>query len=326
MDSCQKPVLTFCQHVFEPCHFQKVTKSPGCQSTRRFWPSSHGLYEPFFTRLSRTFTFVFALALFTSISLYSSSVMAEQPLMARNTPLSPDEKQVITQLEKDKTPSPLLLWQLGTIRLKHAAQLYKNWQQNLREDDYQKAILYAESSVKLMPDNDDAWLMLGLLYSEMKAIPEAMEKATDALVHAVVINPANGRAQLLLAQVLMEQSRYWSAIEQFKMLMAESETMWTPAVLSQLTFCYIADGRIQAGLDYISNIPEMTAGDAAARCHWDRWKIINQAVLMRAKGDKHAASYLRIIFSINAPSSDANNDSLEYARYLLALWEQGGAQ
>ncbi|MBN1957776.1 MAG: hypothetical protein JW773_06205 [Desulfuromonadales bacterium] len=252
--------------------------------------------------------------------------MAEQALMAQNAPLFPDEEKVVAQIEKEKTSSPLLLWQLSRIRLRHAAQLYKNWQQNSRVDDYQKALLYAESSVHLMPDNDDAWLMLGLLYSEMKTTPEAMEKATDALVHAVVINPANGRAQLLLAQVLMEQGRYWSAIEQFKMLMAESETMWTPAVLSKLTFCYIADGRIQAGLDYISHLPEMTAGDATGRRRWDRWKIINQAVLMRAKGDEHAADYLKILFSINDPSLDPQNDSLEYARYLLALWEQGGAQ
>ncbi len=289
-------------------------------------PSFHGLHGPFFTKLSRAFTFISALALFLSLSLYSSSVMAEQALMAQNAPLFPDEEPIVAQIEKEKTSSPLLLWQLSRIRLRHAAQLYKNWQQNSRVDDYQRALLYAESSVRLMSDNDDAWLMLGMLYSEMKATPEAMEKAADALVHAVAINPANGRAQLLLAQVLMEQGRYWSAIEQFKMLMAESETMWTPAVLSQLTFCYIADGRIQAGLDYISHLPEMTAGAATDRRHWHRWKIINQAVLMRAKGDEHAADYLRIVFSINDPTLDPKNSSLEYARYLLALWEQGGAQ
>ena len=208
----------------------------------------------------------------------------------------PDEAKVVSQIEKEKTASPLLLWQLGSIRLKHAAELYKNWKLNNHAEDFQKALIYAESSTELSPDNDEAWLVLGMLYSEMKAAPEAMEKSIDALVHAVDINPANGRAQLLLAQVLMEQGRYWSAIEQYKMLIEESEAMRTPAVLSQLTFCYIADNRIQAGLDYIRKVPEITEGDSTAKLHLINWKIINQAVLERAQGKRDDAVNLPEIY------------------------------
>ena len=237
--------------------------------------------------------------------------------------LFPDEEKVVTEIAKEETPSALLLWQLGSIRLKHAAELYKTWKQNKQAEDFQKALIYAESSTELSPDNDEAWLLLGMLYSELKATPEAMEKAADALVNAVDINPANGKAQLLLAQVLMEQGRYWSAIEQFKMLMEKNEAMRTPMVLSQLTFCYIADGRIQAGLDYVRNAPEITEGDSTAKLQWTNWKRINQAVLERAQGKrKDAINLLKFIFFYRDESLTVRNKTDEYAKHLITLWER----
>jgi lipopolysaccharide biosynthesis regulator YciM len=269
--------------------------------------------------------FLFCVAvLFITISVSSSDAIAEQALIQKNFSLFSDEAKVVSQIEKEKTPSTILLWQLGSIRLKHAAELYKGWKLNKKAKDFQKALIYAESSTKLGPDNDEAWLLLGMLYSEMKAEPEAMGNAADALVHAVDINPANGRAQLLLAQVLMEQGRYWSAIEQFKMLIEESEAMRTPALLSQLTFCYIADGRVQAGLDYILKAPEMTKGDSNAKLRWRNWKMINQAVLMRAKGDKDAGNFLKVMFFYHDPSLTVIDEYQKFARHLLKLWGEDG--
>ncbi len=236
--------------------------------------------------------------------------------------LFPDEEKVVSQIEKNKEKSPLLLWQLGSIRLKHAAELYKNWKQNRQAEDFQKALIYAESSTELSPDNDEAWLLLGMLYSEMKTAPEAMEKAADALVNAVDINPANGKAQLLLAQVLMEQGRYWSAIEQYKMLIEKNEAMRTPMVLSQLTFCYIADGRIQAGINYVSKAPEIIKGDSTAKLLWTNWKCINQAVLEKAQGKrKDAINLLKFIFFFNDDTLTVKNKTDEYAKHLITLWE-----
>jgi tetratricopeptide (TPR) repeat protein len=237
--------------------------------------------------------------------------------------LFPDEEKVVTQIEKNKEKSPLLLWQLGSIRLKHAAGLYKNWGRNKQAEDFQKALIYAKSSTELSRDNDEAWLLLGMLYSEMKATPEAMEKAADALIHAVDINPANGRAQLLLAQVLMEQGRYWSAIEQYKILIEESEAMRTPGVLSLLTFCYVADGRIQAGIDYVSKAPEITQGDSTEKLRWRDWKTINQAVLERAQGKReHAIDFLKLIFFYHDDALTVENKTDEYAKHLITLWEK----
>jgi len=240
-----------------------------------------------------------------------------------NYKLFPDEEQVVSQIEKDKEKSPLLLWQLGSIRLKHAAELYKNWKQNNQVKDFQKALIYAKSSIELSQDNDEAWLLLGMLYSEMKATPEAMEKAADALVRAVDINPANGRAQLLLAQVLMEQGRYWSAIEQFKMLIERNEAMRTPMVLSQLTFCYIADGRIQAGINYVSKAPEIIKGDSAEKLRWSNWKCINHAVLDKAQGKREdAVNFLKFIFFFHDDALTVKNKADEYAKHLITLWEK----
>jgi|GEM_PF-2437872 tetratricopeptide (TPR) repeat protein len=260
--------------------------------------------------------------LFISIPLSALNATAEHPSpQAGYTPF-PDEEKIMAKIKEKKTSSPLLIWQLSRIRLKHAAELYKEWKQNNIAEDFQRALVYAESSTELSPDWDEAWLLLGMLYSEMKATPAAMERAADALVKAVDVNPANGRAQVLLAQVLMEQGRYWSAIEQYKMLIENSEAMRTGTVLSQLTFCYIADGRVQAGLDYLSELPDLRENNLSRKSAWINWKEINQAVLMKAKGDEKADDHLRFVFFQENPSHTVRDEYERYAKYLLTLWEK----
>jgi lipopolysaccharide biosynthesis regulator YciM len=262
--------------------------------------------------------------LFISMPLSVLKATTEQPSpQAGYTPF-PDEEKIMTKIKEKKlaSPLPLFIWQLSRIRLKHAAELYKEWKQNNTAEDFQRALVYAESATELSPDWDEAWLLLGMLYSEMKATPAAMERAADVLVKAVDVNPSNGRAQLLLAQVLMEQGRYWSAIEQYKMLIENSEAMRTGTVLSQLTFCYIADGRVQAGLDYLSNLPDLRENNSSKKPAWNNWKEINQAVLMKAKGDEKADDHLRFAFFQENPSLTVRDEYERYAKYLLTLWEK----
>lgn len=273
---------------------------------------------------NRKFILYCVTVLFISATVSVSNLKAGQSSSHLTYPPFPDEEKVLSQIEKEESPSPLLLWQLSRLRLQHAAELYKSWKQNKNAEAFQEALIYAGSSTELSPDWDEAWLLSGLLYSEMKATPQAMGKAADALVHAVDINPANGRAQLLLAQVLMEQGRYWSAIEQFKMLIQRNEAMRTPAVLSQLTFCYIADQRFQAGIDYVSKAPDISGNDATAKLRWQSWKLINQAILMRAKGDEQAAGFLKVMFFYHDPSLTVIDEYQRYAKYLLKLWEKEG--
>ncbi|WP_022668160.1 tetratricopeptide repeat protein [Desulfospira joergensenii] len=239
-----------------------------------------------------------------------------------------DEKALLAGM--GPSPSADDLEKLGRIRLQSAAARYKKWHRSGNEEDYAGALVYAKSAVTLLPDSDEVWLLLGMIRSELKADPSAMAASTDALIRAVDINPANGRAQLLLAQVLMEQGRYWSSIEQFKMLIAGSKAMRTGTVLSQLTFCYIADGRIQAGLNYIQSlnktVPLRTS--SAAKLEWLEWQLINTAVLMRARGDrKDAIGFLNLMFYYGG-REDANpqrtDGRIRQVNYLLSLWKKGG--
>ena len=126
------------------------------------------------------------------------------PFPARpGNPISPldDEKNLIDRI--GPAPQADGLIELGRLRLQRSAALYKTWLDNKEDEDFSKALIYARSASELLVDSDEAWLLLGMLRAELKTDPPALAAATDALVRAVEINPANGRAQLLLAQVLM---------------------------------------------------------------------------------------------------------------------------
>jgi lipopolysaccharide biosynthesis regulator YciM len=246
------------------------------------------------------------------VLLFAPSVGAEQI-----SKLYPDEEAIIDRLQKD--PSPLDYWQLSRVRLQHAAKLYQSWQRNGQAGEYQKALFYAQSAAELQPDWDEAWLLSGMIYAEMKADRDAMEAAAAALIKAVDANPANGRAQILLAQVLMEQGRYWSAIEQYQSLIGKNKAMQNGTVISQLAFCYIADGRIQAGLDYLLQLlkDESYQGD-------QDWVRICAAVLLKARGDRNKA--VNLLESIYLPDLEkrcgSDNPKVKQIKYLIGAWKE----
>src|SRR5690554_4391738 len=150
--------------------------------------------------------------------------------------------------------SPLEYHQLAAERLQQAALFYDRWQSGGDAENFQQAIIYAASAAEISPDWDEPWLLLGMLYSELKIDEEAMELAVEALINAVDLNPANARAQILLASVLIEQGRFYSAIEQYKSLFAKNENMINGLTITPLTIAYIADGRIEAGIIYLEGL------------------------------------------------------------------------
>jgi tetratricopeptide (TPR) repeat protein len=172
--------------------------------------------------------------------------------------------------------SPIEYHQLAAERLQEAALFYDRWQNNGDAESFQQAIVYAASAAEIRPDWDEPWLLLGMLYSEMKTDQGAMELAAEALINAVEVNPANSRAQMLLANVLLEQGRFYSVIEQYKSLFAKNEKMINGINITPLTIAYIADGRIEAGIIYLEELEELYPDNYSIR--------IGRAVLLKSSG------------------------------------------
>jgi tetratricopeptide (TPR) repeat protein len=53
---------------------------------------------------------------------------------------------------------------------------------------------------------------------------------------------------------MLEQGRFWSAVEQYKNLFNKDLSMLTGTNISNLTLAYIADGRVEAGLNYLNEL------------------------------------------------------------------------
>ncbi len=165
---------------------------------------------------------------------------------------------------------------LASERLQQAALFYDRWQKSGNAEPFQQAIVYAASAAEIRPDWDEPWLLLGMLYSELKADQDAMELAAEALINAVDANPANARAQMLLANVLLEQGRFYSAIEQYKSLFAKNKNMINGLTITPLTIAYIADARIEAGIIYLEELEELYPENCSIR--------IGRAVLLKSSG------------------------------------------
>jgi tetratricopeptide (TPR) repeat protein len=150
---------------------------------------------------------------------------------------------------------PFLYQRLGELRLKIAAYNYSRYLSDSSDSrSLFKALEYSASAAELLKDSDQSWLVFGLILSEFKNEKEMLEKAGQAFIKAAEINPANGQAQQLLAQNLMEQGRFWSAVEQYKNLFNKDLSMLTGTNISNLTLAYIADGRVEAGLNYLNEL------------------------------------------------------------------------
>ena len=208
--------------------------------------------------------------------------------------------------------------QLASERLQQAGLFYDRWQNSGDAENFQQAIIYAASAAETRPDWDEPWLLLGMLYSELKTDEEAMELAVEALINAVDINPANARAQILLANVLLEQGRFYSAIEQYKSLFAKNESMINGLTITPLTIAYIADGRIEAGIIYLEELKELYPMNYSIR--------IGLAVLLKNSGELYAArDILAGLIVDNAFREDINLSEAEknYVNNLLESWKEG---
>lgn len=150
---------------------------------------------------------------------------------------------------------PFLYLQLGELRLKLAAYNYSKFRSDrTQSSSLFKALEYSASAAELLEDSDQSWLVFGLVLSEFKGEKRMLERAGQAFIKAAEINPANAQAQQLLAQNLMEQGRFWSAVEQYKNLFNKDKSMLTGTNISNLTLAYIADGRMEAGLNYLNEL------------------------------------------------------------------------
>jgi tetratricopeptide (TPR) repeat protein len=216
-------------------------------------------------------------------------------------------------LEKiHRNPSPLLYAELARLRAEQAALLYRQWESRQNPADLRQALVYADSAARLAPEWDRPWALLGMIHARLRPDEEALELAAEALIRAVEINPANGPAQLLLAQVLMDQGRFWSAIEQYESLFARSEAMITGMNTAPLALCYLLDGRIRAGMDYFDALAAQYPRRAAV--------LLARAVLYKHGGRQPEA--MAMLGAI-AGSADAGAEMRKYAGNLLADWKKG---
>jgi len=147
-----------------------------------------------------------------------------------------------------------------------------------------------------------------------------MELAAEALINAVEVNPTNARAQMLLANVLLEQGRFYSAIEQYKSLFAKNENMINGLTITPLTIAYIADGRIEAGIIYLEEMAEL---------YPENYSIgIGRAVLLKSSGKIVAARKVlnEILLDneimISLGSTYLSSTEKNYILDLLDSWEE----
>lgn len=223
----------------------------------------------------------------------------------------PEEAAILQRIEK--RPSPLLNAESAGVRARHAATCYERWQASGKSVDLQQAIFYAASAAELSPQWDRPRVLLGMIYASFRGDLEALELAAELLIEAIDINPANGPAQLLLAQVLMNQGRFWSAIEQYQSLFVKSKAMITPMNTAPLALCYILDNRIRAGVVYFDRLAAEHPGHPAV--------AIGRAVLLKHSGEPGRAGE---ILANLASSAEAGPELRRYARDLKGSWDKEG--
>lgn len=228
------------------------------------------------------------------------------------TLLSSGEQPISSEQAAAPSVTPDFYEELGLRRAAEAASFYQSWEKNGNITDLQKALVYADSATQLAPDHEQGWVLLGMIHSVMHSDEEALLAATDAFIRAIDINPANGAAQLLLAHVLMRQGRFWSAIEQYESLFDKSEAMITGINTAPLALSYVLDNRTLAGIQYFQQLSAKHPDKACL--------MLPQAVLLHSNGGSSEAMALlnKVINSDSAKEPDR-----DYARQLLAKWNQG---
>jgi tetratricopeptide (TPR) repeat protein len=224
-------------------------------------------------------------------------------------PASVEEAALLEKMQE--APTATLYAELGRLRLQTAARFYGEWEKDHKSVNLQQALIYADSASRLSPDWDKPWTLLGMIHATLRSDRGALELSTEALIRAVDINPANGPAQLLLAQVLMQQGRLWSAIEQYKSLFAKNEAMITGINTAPLAMCYVLDGRTQAGMLYFQELAKKYPKKTSV--------LIAQAILQRHGGKPNDALALlnQIATRSNTPAGER-----DYAKTLIVKWKK----
>ncbi|MGE4317755.1 MAG: tetratricopeptide repeat protein [Deferribacterales bacterium] len=219
-----------------------------------------------------------------------------------------EDRRISEQIRK--TPSPLLYERLAVLRAGTAADAYAEWRRNKKTASLQKAIYNAASACELSPQWSKPKVLLAEIYSEFSADKASLELAVNLLIQAAELDPANAPARLLLAQNLMKLGRFWSAIEVYKQLFDESETMVTGINTAPLALCYVMDGRVKAGADYF--------GLLRTKYPDKNGVAIALAVLKRHAGEKQVAKKL-----LNIKSKD--KAEADYIQTLLKQWDREDA-
>ena len=157
----------------------------------------------------------------------------------------------------------VVLEELDGLDYDHARELllgtmfdaFAHWQDSRSYEDFEETLLLAAVLTQWDPQCFEAWFVTAQLLAELKDDPKSLEAATDALIQTLDLVPDFLEAQLLLAQVLMEQGRFYSATDQYKFIIERfGEELITGLVTAPLALAYVADGRTVAGIIYFEKL------------------------------------------------------------------------
>ena len=186
------------------------------------------------------------------------------------------------------------------------------WQASGAYEDFAETLQLAGVLTQWDPESFEAWFVTGQLLAELKDDLEALEAATDALIRTLDLAPNFLEAQLLLAQVLMEQGRFYSAADQYKFVIERfGAELMTGLVTAPLALAYAADGRTAAGIAYFEELLAEHAIPAV---------LLPLAVLYGVDQQPRAAmNYLQQV--VDHPQVTG-----EQRQYAKQLWDEYSAQ
>ncbi|GEM_PF-4146694 len=191
-----------------------------------------------------------------------------------------------------------------------ASMLYQEFLQTRDPSAFGSALERSLALNDLRPDSSAGWFLTGQLLAELKDDDHALEWAADALIKSLDLQPDLLEAQLLLAQVLLEQGRFYSAADQYTLIIERfQEPVVTGLVTAPLTFAYIADGRIEAGRRYFLSL---------LRQYNQPCILFSLAILEGTRANTHSAlAYIEQI----REHPKATELELEYAELLQKEYE-----
>lgn len=189
---------------------------------------------------------------------------------------------------------------------------YAHWQASGSYEDFEETLQLAGILTQWDPQCFEAWFVTGQLLAELKDDPEALEAAADALIISLDLAPDVLEAQLLLAQVLLEQGRFFSAADQYKFIIGRfGDELITGLVTAPLALAYAADGRTAAGILFFEELLTEHATPAV---------LLPLAVLYGVDQQPQIAlDYVQKV--VDHPQA-----STEQQQYALLLWDEYSAQ